>query len=236
MPIRRNTSKWFVDASTYPFEWYPKYCEGFAYITNLNTVRFMREQSRRIPRFWIDDVYFTGFLFHGIDDITWLDYKSQQVRWAYYDFWDLGNTLPIYQFYAYLLSFFSVSVIDFYKFDHFVILHAQPENEEVNYNSVTTNNINLTTTTSVKNTSTMTSNRIDASSCINAARSGTLTTRSRFAHINSTNFDTKSSSDPMLISSSHQHFNCLNLISDRKFVLNIYFYEFCHKLWNIKIF
>lgn len=78
LPVRRNTSKWFVHPNTYPFEWYPKYCEGFAYITNLNTVRFMSEQSQRIPRFWIDDVYFTGLLFHGIDDVKWIDYKG---RW-----------------------------------------------------------------------------------------------------------------------------------------------------------
>lgn len=76
VPVRRNNSKWFVHPDTYPFEWYPKYCEGFAYITNLNTIRFMSEQSRRIPRFWIDDVYFTGLLFHGIQDVKWIDYKG----------------------------------------------------------------------------------------------------------------------------------------------------------------
>lgn len=79
LPVRRNTSKWFVHSDTYPFEWYPKYCEGFAYITNLNTIRFMSEQSRRIPRFWIDDVYFTGLLFHGIDDVKWIDFKGEYV-------------------------------------------------------------------------------------------------------------------------------------------------------------
>jgi hypothetical protein len=77
-PMRHNTSKWFVHPDTYPFEWYPNYCEGFAYITNMQTIRFMSEQSKRIPRFWIDDVYFTGLLFHGVDDVKWIDYKGNK--------------------------------------------------------------------------------------------------------------------------------------------------------------
>ncbi|RNA01910.1 beta-1-3-galactosyltransferase 5-like, partial [Brachionus plicatilis] len=96
-PMRKNASKWYVDADTYPFTLYPKYCEGFAYITNVATMELMHEQSKIIPRFWIDDVYFTGLLLHGIPGINWFDFKNE-LKWSYYDFWDLGNTLKIYEF------------------------------------------------------------------------------------------------------------------------------------------
>lgn len=80
VPVRQTSSKWFVHTKTYPFEFYPDYCRGFAYITNMNTIRFMSEQSRLIPRFWIDDIYFTGLLFDGIDDVKWIDYKGRSIK------------------------------------------------------------------------------------------------------------------------------------------------------------
>ncbi len=52
---RRHNSKWQVSYDTYPFEFYPRYCEGFSYITNMATVKLMQKQSKIIPRFWIDD-------------------------------------------------------------------------------------------------------------------------------------------------------------------------------------
>ena len=56
--VKRNKeSKHRVDYQTYPFEYYPRYCEGFAYITNPSTFGLIYEQSHIIPRYWIDDVY-----------------------------------------------------------------------------------------------------------------------------------------------------------------------------------
>ncbi len=52
---QRHNSKWQVSLDTYPFEFYPRYCEGFSYITNMATVKLMQQQSKIIPRFWIDD-------------------------------------------------------------------------------------------------------------------------------------------------------------------------------------
>ena len=136
-PMRNNASKWYVDSNTYPFIIYPKYCEGFAYITNIATLKLMQEQSRIIPRFWIDDVYFTGLLLHGLPDIKWFNFKNQ-LKWSYYDFWDRGNTLKIYELYAKFLKFFRINAIDFYLSDFFVILHSQVNNKEINYNLVQT--------------------------------------------------------------------------------------------------
>lgn len=134
-PMRKNASKWYVDADTYPFTLYPKYCEGFAYITNVATMELMHEQSKIIPRFWIDDVYFTGLLLHGIPGINWFDFKNE-LKWSYYDFWDLGNTLKIYELYAKFLKFFKINAIDFYLTDCFVVLYSQLDNKEINYNLI----------------------------------------------------------------------------------------------------
>ena len=134
LPIRNNDSKWYVNTDSYPFEWYPNYCEGFAYITNVATMRLMYQQSKLIPRFWIDDVYFTGLLLYGFEDeVKWFDYKTESLKWSVYDFWDLGNSLSAYELYAYLLSIFSIQPIDYYLDNHFVILHLQKDNKEVNY-------------------------------------------------------------------------------------------------------
>ncbi|CAF0830872.1 unnamed protein product [Brachionus calyciflorus] len=135
MPIRENVSKWYVNSNTYPFSLYPKYCEGFAYITNVPTMRLMYEQSKIIPRFWIDDVYFTGLLLYGINEVKWYDFKNF-LKWSYYDFWDLGNTFKIYEIYAKILKFFKINAIDYYLSDFFVVLHSQLDNKEVNYNLV----------------------------------------------------------------------------------------------------
>jgi len=133
LPVRQNNSKWYVDYDTYPFDYYPRYCEGFSYITNVPTMQLMLDQTKIIPRFWIDDVYFTGILLHGIEQIQWIKY-TDSISWSYYDFWDHGNTLSIYEFYARFLKFFNINAIDYYKSDHFVILHVQHDNKEINYN------------------------------------------------------------------------------------------------------
>ena len=135
LPIRKNSSKWYVDYDTYGFDYYPKYCEGFSYITNIATLKLMHSQTKIIPRFWIDDVYFTGILLYGFDQIKWYDFKQESLKWSYYDFWDLGNTLNIYELYASFLKLFNINAIDFYKMDYFVILHVQ-ENKQVNYNQL----------------------------------------------------------------------------------------------------
>ena len=33
-PDREIKSKWFVSSNSYPFEYYPNYCEGFSYVSS----------------------------------------------------------------------------------------------------------------------------------------------------------------------------------------------------------
>lgn len=134
LPARHNLSKWRVSYETYPFQYYPRYCEGFSYITNMATVRLMHQQSKIVPRFWIDDVYFTGLLLHGFNQIEWYNYRPV-LKWSFYDFWDLGNSNSVLlKLYANVLRLFNVKAVDYYKADFFVILHVQKStNKEINY-------------------------------------------------------------------------------------------------------
>ncbi len=96
----------------------------------------MHEQSKMIPRFWIDDVYFTGLLLYGFEkEVKWFEFESNSIKWSYYDFWDLDNKLTIYEVYSYVLRLFNIHPIDYYINNHFVILHLQKNNQEVNYNT-----------------------------------------------------------------------------------------------------
>ena len=140
LPVRLNESKWHVSYENYPFQFYPRYCEGFSYITNIATIRLMQQQSKIIPRFWIDDVYMTGLLLHGMKQIDWFDYNPM-FKWSFYDFWDLGNTGGVFEgLYANWLRLMRVKVADYYKSNLLVVLHVQKNNNEVNYEL--TNEIN----------------------------------------------------------------------------------------------
>ncbi len=108
--------------------------KGFSYITNMATVRLMHQQAKIIPRFWIDDVYYTGLLLYGFEQIEWYNYKPV-LKWSFYDFWDLGlNNNALIKLYASVLKILNVRASDYYKEDFFVILHMQKSNNEVNYN------------------------------------------------------------------------------------------------------
>ena len=132
IPARKNDSKWYVSYDTYPFDYYPRYCEGFSYITNIETIKIMYKQSRIIPRFWIDDVYVTGLLLFGFDQIEWYNY-NQLIKWSFYDYWDIGNSHFLYEIYARFLKVFDIHSSDYYKTHFFVVIHVQMDNKEMSY-------------------------------------------------------------------------------------------------------
>ncbi len=130
VPARVKDSKWYVNNDEYPFDLYPRYCEGYSYITNVATLKLIHQQSRIIPRFWIDDVYFTGILLYGFQRIEWFDYKSL-LPVSYYTFWEFSSYSN--RLFASLLAMLNFNTVDFYRKDFFVILHIQETNKEVNY-------------------------------------------------------------------------------------------------------
>lgn len=130
IPVRSLDSKWYVNYNQYPFDYYPRYCEGFSYITNLVTLKLMHQQSNIIPRFWVDDVYVTGMLLYGFERIEWFDYKYF-LPVSLYNFWDFSNIFN--RFFAGILKLLRFNIVDMYKSDYFVILHIQNNNKEINY-------------------------------------------------------------------------------------------------------
>lgn len=128
LPARSTKSKWYVDEFAYPYKYYPRYCEGYSYITNVPTLRLMHEQAKLIPQFWIDDVYVTGLLLHGMSSVKWIGFRDL-VSVSVYDFWDIGSYFN--RLYSLMLGLISFDVADFYKLDLFVILHTDRVNKAV---------------------------------------------------------------------------------------------------------
>ena len=60
--VRRISDKWYVSLAEYPYERYPDYCEGFAYIVTSDVVQKLYAASLHTKYYWIDDVYVTGIL------------------------------------------------------------------------------------------------------------------------------------------------------------------------------
>ena len=57
VPYRDNTSKWFVSWETYPFDNYPKYLAGFAYLMTTDVVKKFSMAIPYIKPIPIDDTY-----------------------------------------------------------------------------------------------------------------------------------------------------------------------------------
>ncbi|XP_067683593.1 beta-1,3-galactosyltransferase 1-like [Haliotis asinina] len=62
-PYRRE-GKWITSREDYPFEFYPSYCEGMAYIFSVDEAKRLVKASENTRFYWIDDVYVTGILAH----------------------------------------------------------------------------------------------------------------------------------------------------------------------------
>ena len=61
-PKRQPTNKWFVSFKDYPQDVYPDFCSGWAYVTNIPTMKSILKVSHDEPYFWIDDLFVTGTL------------------------------------------------------------------------------------------------------------------------------------------------------------------------------
>ncbi|XP_018319041.1 beta-1,3-galactosyltransferase 5 [Agrilus planipennis] len=72
VPIRDPHSKWYVSQEEYDVDKYPAFVSGWLYITNTKTITDLLAASKKIPYFWIDDLYITGILAQ-IVNITFID-------------------------------------------------------------------------------------------------------------------------------------------------------------------
>ncbi|KAK8778878.1 hypothetical protein V5799_019783 [Amblyomma americanum] len=60
-PVRKK-SKWVVTKEEYAPAKYPAYCAGAAFMVRPAVLSTLYQASRRVPVFWVDDVYVTGIL------------------------------------------------------------------------------------------------------------------------------------------------------------------------------
>ncbi|XP_046573948.1 beta-1,3-galactosyltransferase 5-like [Haliotis rubra] len=59
---REKLSKWYVKRRDYPFDNYPTYCSGMAYLMSPDVARELYKASENTRFYWVDDVYVTGIL------------------------------------------------------------------------------------------------------------------------------------------------------------------------------
>jgi hypothetical protein len=131
-PERSLSNKWFVTFEEYPFNYFPKYCAGALYISNLAAVELINKQAREIPRFWIDDVYMTGILIFGLENtIKWADFKKFFEFSSYnYSQFSSNNSIKLN---ASFISSLDKNMNDFYKNDVYIVLHAHKSIKNANY-------------------------------------------------------------------------------------------------------
>ena len=166
-----------------------------------------------------------------------------KLKWSYYDFWDLGNSLGIYKLYAYILKLFKISMLDYYKSNHFVILHTHLGSATVNYTMRDwreRSTLNKNTTKKYKKSfsslelSSRNNNRVEFCKDILVKY---VATSSMSEFIDSREFESSpevipNSSSWQLTRNRFTYLDCFDLIADKKFILNLYFYDFSHNLWK----
>lgn len=59
-PYRNRASKWYIPEKVYPYEYYPPFCVGFAYVMSGDLPAKLFHVAQHIPFFPLDDV-FAGF-------------------------------------------------------------------------------------------------------------------------------------------------------------------------------
>ncbi|KAK6176906.1 hypothetical protein SNE40_015116 [Patella caerulea] len=64
--IREKRSKWYVSKEEFPYDFFPAYCSGSAFVMSADVVQKMELASRKMPFFWIDDYYLTGMVFNTL--------------------------------------------------------------------------------------------------------------------------------------------------------------------------
>ncbi|CAF1246867.1 unnamed protein product [Adineta steineri] len=60
MVMRDSKSKWYLSKSDFPFDTFPPYCSGSAFILTGDMPTKMYNASLYVPFFWVDDYYITG--------------------------------------------------------------------------------------------------------------------------------------------------------------------------------
>jgi hypothetical protein len=133
-PVRNKTSKWAIDTKQYSKEVYPLYCEGFAYITNINTFKIIKNQllNKNMPFIWIDDLYVTGILLENEVNIKRIKFNYRIKRNKHFEY-----TLRTTYFYSWNENSLRKSIMNninfVYRYYIFIVVHSHLTDVDVNY-------------------------------------------------------------------------------------------------------
>jgi len=139
-PKRKNSSKWFISMDKYPKAVYPPYCEGYAYITNVATMRLIDKQyrSNKVPLFWIDDLYVTGMLLDDLKQVKRYHYRlrhgnftsSKSIFTEKFFTWHINHVRKIHD----------NRLQPFTKY-HFLIIHSHGSGKSASYDRMSSLNL-----------------------------------------------------------------------------------------------
>ncbi len=245
-PLRKSRSKWYVNNETWSFSLYPDYFQGFGYLTSFKTVKLIYEQSKMIPRFWIDDTYFLGILLHGFvgKQVEFIDYRKNKINFRFYSLSDFNSTLLDYEIFLQNKTFKLTykQPLNFFSDNLIVILHAQRNYRVKDFASLLVP-LSKFNKSRVQNDSNIVHDLFlhDKSISFNCI----FKTFSLFSdkyvnckHLseskltnNSVNFVNKTSSG-CTIESKIKIENCIRFHSDNLSLFNVYFYHFFVNLWQ----
>ncbi|XP_064099148.1 beta-1,3-galactosyltransferase 1-like [Macrobrachium nipponense] len=86
----QREGKWAVSTRDYPWDEYPRYCAGLAYVATPDTVQqlYRAAHSDVSPRIWVDDVWVTGLLAESLQlqphylNLRYSYDHNEMVQWA----------------------------------------------------------------------------------------------------------------------------------------------------------
>ncbi|XP_013773664.1 beta-1,3-galactosyltransferase 5-like [Limulus polyphemus] len=65
--LPHRNGKWGVTRKEFSFDTYPEYCSGMGYFVTLDIARDILAASKRLPFFWVDDIFVTGIVAEALD-------------------------------------------------------------------------------------------------------------------------------------------------------------------------
>lgn len=69
--------KWYITAEEFPGRTYPPYCYGAGYLMTRDMVPALYNMSFYTRSFWVDDVYFTGFVARNLKNVKHVQLPNQ---------------------------------------------------------------------------------------------------------------------------------------------------------------
>jgi beta-1,3-galactosyltransferase 1 len=248
--IRTTNAKWYVENEKWPFQFYPKHYPGYAFIANFQTMKIIYEQSKMIPRFWIDDVYLFGILMHGIIDkqVDSFDFRSVDgdITVGLYNYWRLDSELVDYDVPDNkTLKLVYKQPVDFFLDKHIVIIHL----EFFNASLVHLHSLLNSFTSLQKSFKTENKKLLDYNGLYAAPANTTLHCEfktfsdvsntfvsclrlSRMKSIDSVRFSLTYKNADCLVETSIRVNNCLDLNNQEPNLFYIYFYHFAVTFWQ----